>query len=87
MKLIENKKLKLLVSDLNGMDVYKNLNKLTTFSKMVLAVGSEAFGISREIKDRADYKLRVNHTDRVESLNAAVAGSIIMSCLFQAIKD
>jgi TrmH family RNA methyltransferase len=46
--------------------------------KIVLAVGSEATGLSKRILDRADLSLRIPHSRAVESLNAAVAGSILM---------
>jgi TrmH family RNA methyltransferase len=44
----------------------------------MLAVGSEAHGLSRRILDQADHRVRIPHSRNVESLNAAVAGSVIM---------
>jgi TrmH family RNA methyltransferase len=45
----------------------------------MLAIGSEATGLSEAILRRADIRVRIRHAHTVESLNAAVAGSIIMS--------
>ncbi len=44
----------------------------------ILAIGSEADGLSDDLLSHADTKLRIRHSDAVESLNAAVAGSILM---------
>jgi TrmH family RNA methyltransferase len=48
----------------------------------ILAIGSEADGLSEELLRRADAKIRIRHSDAVESLNAAVAGSILMHELY-----
>ncbi len=48
----------------------------------ILAIGSEADGLSDELLQRADTKIRIRHSDAVESLNAAVAGSILMHELY-----
>jgi TrmH family RNA methyltransferase len=45
---------------------------------VMLAIGSEADGLSETITGAADRLVRINHTDQVESLNAAIAGSILM---------
>ena len=45
----------------------------------MLAIGSEATGLSEAILRRADFRVHIRHAQAVESLNAAVAGSIIMS--------
>jgi TrmH family RNA methyltransferase len=59
-----------------GQNVYE-----TTFSKKtVLAIGSEAHGISEELMQRATHKITIPLAKECESLNAAIAGSI---CMFQ----
>lgn len=58
---------------------FKNLRGNRNF---ILAVGSEATGLSPEIREMADIKIRIGHENRAESLNAAVAGSIIMRDLY-----
>jgi len=51
----------------------------TAFSKKtVLAVGSEAHGISEELMQLADAKITIPLARECESLNAAIAGSICM---------
>ena len=49
---------------------------------LMLAVGSEATGLSEEILAQAAYRVRIEHCDGVESLNAAVAGSILMKEIY-----
>lgn len=46
--------------------------------KIILIIGSEAFGVSREIQKLADYKIKIPLKNNVESLNAAVATGIII---------
>lgn len=72
---------KIAAADINGENIEKLLEKNKNFSKLVLAIGSEAHGLSNEILDEADYKIKIEHSENVESLNAAVAGSIIMNRL------
>jgi TrmH family RNA methyltransferase len=50
--------------------------------RILLAVGSEATGLSKGILERADIRVRIQHLGTVESLNAAVAGSIIMKEIY-----
>lgn len=45
---------------------------------IMLAIGSEADGLSPEMIQAADRLVRIKHTSQVESLNSAVAGSILM---------
>ena len=86
-EVISNEKIKLITADLNGEELYKSLKKIKNIPKLVLAVGSEAFGLSRKISDMADYKISIAHSTNVESLNAAVAGSIMMSSLYLSNED
>ncbi len=51
---------------------------------VALAVGSETDGISPELMARAELKVKIAHRPLVESLNAAVAGSIAMKEIFDA---
>jgi RNA methyltransferase, TrmH family len=45
---------------------------------LMLAIGSEADGISTVLSGAATHTVRIDHEPEVESLNAAVAGSILM---------
>jgi TrmH family RNA methyltransferase len=47
----------------------------------VLVVGSEAHGISKENSNHIEYSLSIPAKGSGNSLNAAVAGSIILYCL------
>ncbi len=59
--------------DMGGVD----LKSVTVAKDYVIAVGNEAHGISKEIEDRADCIVAIK-AKGIESLNAAVAGSIAM---------
>ncbi|WP_036456800.1 TrmH family RNA methyltransferase [Mycoplasmopsis lipofaciens] len=55
----------------------KELNKIEfKFEKIVLVLGNEGHGINKEIEDLADLKIYIPIS--FESLNVAIAGSIIM---------
>ena len=45
--------------------------------KLVIVVGNEAKGVSEEIKNIADIKIKIPMLGRTESLNAGVATSIM----------
>jgi len=55
-------------------------------SSLILSIGSEAEGLSNAVLSLADYRVSIKHDAKVESLNAAVAGSILMHELFQKLK-
>lgn len=75
-------KFRMIAADLTGHDI-----RPTTFGKLkekniVLALGSEAHGLSQGIVNAADMRVRLVHAVRVESLNVAVAGSILMQHIY-----
>jgi 23S rRNA (guanosine2251-2'-O)-methyltransferase len=51
---------------------------------LALVVGSEGSGLTRLTRERCDFLIRLPMLGRVESLNAAVAGSIILYLARQA---
>jgi TrmH family RNA methyltransferase len=67
-----------IASDLSGAAELETVRKTIKRRKILLAVGSEATGLSKAVLDRADVRVRIRHSEKVESLNAAVAGSILM---------
>ncbi len=69
---------KLIVADTKGLDIHSKKINVKNYSRIVLALGSEAEGISEYILSMADIKIKINHEEKVDSLNVAVAGSIIM---------
>lgn len=50
--------------------------------RVALVLGNEAFGVSPAIRDAADRVVSIPMSGEVESLNAAVAGAILMDRLF-----
>ena len=48
-------------------------------SKVALVVGSEGFGISRLVKEQADFNIKIPMTGKVNSLNVSVATAILVS--------
>lgn len=77
----------LVAADIRGENWFKTLKNIKKYSTLTLAVGAEATGLSDSICSRADLIISISHTGRVESLNAAVAGSIIMSDYYAITMD
>lgn len=48
------------------------------YKKKVIVIGNEANGISKEVMDLSDIKVKIPMIGKTESLNAAVASSIIL---------
>lgn len=48
------------------------------YNKTVIVIGNEANGVSKEIKDMADEKVIIPMLGKTESLNASVAGAIMI---------
>ena len=71
---------RLIAADLTGTDIGTGLEY--DREPVILALGAEAAGLSREIRQLADLTLHIQHEEKVESLNVAVAGSIIMKALY-----
>ncbi len=64
-----------------AMDGGENLHGAAFGPKNVLVIGNEANGVSEEVQTRAARKLSIPMSGNVESLNAAVAGSICMCAI------
>lgn len=79
-KLARKNNFKLVAADMHGKPIHF-IKKQLKSDRFVLAVGSEGFGLSPEIKAEADMSVRIDHNQAVESLNVAVAGSILMNDL------
>ena len=66
----------LIATELNGTAETSILKRQ---SKLILALGSEAAGLSKELLDMADYRLRIpTMREKAESLNVAACGAICM---------
>lgn len=66
---------KLLVSSLQG---NKNFFEEDLSGKLIIAVGNEGSGVSDEVADLADMKVKIPMPGNAESLNVAVATSIMV---------
>ncbi len=58
------------------------LEELSRRGQVALVIGSEGEGVSERLTERSELRLAISHSDRVESLNAAVAGSLLMRELY-----
>lgn len=77
---LKNKNYKLILADMNGksVDYYKACNKI------ILAIGNEANGISESLKNLSDDFVSIKMDGKIESLNAAIAASILMNNFSQS---
>lgn len=76
-------KLKTLGYKIYGTDVVGGTNvKDVSEEKCIVVIGSEGQGMSEKVKNMCDGFIYINMSDKCESLNAAVAGSIIMYDMF-----
>lgn len=48
------------------------------YKKKVIVIGNEANGVSKEVKESADYKVKIPMLGKTESLNASVAAGIMI---------
>ena len=75
MKELKEKGLWVAGADMDGEQDYDEAD-LT--GPMVLVIGSEGYGISRLAKENCDFLVRMPMVGKLNSLNASVAGSILM---------
>lgn len=52
-----------------------------------LVVGSEGFGVSRLVKERSDFLVKIDMVGHVDSLNASVAAGVIIGHIFSSRKS
>jgi len=78
---LKEKGFKLVVSSLN---TDKNFYDANLEEKVIICVGSEATGASEEIYDLSDIKVKIPMPGGAESLNAAVAGAIM---IYEAVRQ
>lgn len=76
--LLELKKsYKILAADMKGL----NNKEINNKDKIILSIGNEANGISDFIRENADIFVSIPMKGKIESLNAAIAASILMNNL------
>ncbi len=56
----------------------KNLQEADLLGKVAIFIGSEGAGLSRELVKEVDEVITVPHSQKVESLNAAMAASVVL---------
>lgn len=69
-----NKNVRVYCTALNGM----SLNQIENKNEAILIIGNEANGVSHEVMNCADEMITIPKVGKVESLNAAVATSILL---------
>ena len=74
-KLKEN--YKMVSADMSGYDI----NECNIDGNLILVIGNEANGLSKEIRSLTDTFVKIPMKGQIESLNAAIAASIIMNKL------
>ena len=72
---LKEKKYTIYTTDVNNGKELKNIKKS---NKYVIIMGNEGNGVSKEISDMSDEKIYINMNKNCESLNVAVATSIIL---------
>lgn len=68
----------------SSLDTDKNFYDIDLNNKVIIAVGNEGSGISGELMDIADVKIKIPMPGGAESLNVSVAASIMM---FEAVRQ
>ncbi len=74
LKEVKKNKFKLMITSL---DAEKNIYE-ADYKKKALVIGNEANGVSKEVQELADEKIIIPMLGKTESLNAAVATSIVL---------
>ena len=59
------------------------LNKFTPKDKILVMFGSEANGLSEELKEFATDKITIEMSDKVESLNLSISAGIILYKIYK----
>lgn len=58
-----------------------DINKCKIDDNLILAIGNEANGLSEDIRNLTDIFVKIPMQGKIESLNAAIAASILMNKL------
>ena len=61
----------------------KNLKSVDKCDSYAIILGNEGNGVREELLNQTDFNVRIEMDEKLESLNVAVAGSIIMYNLYQ----
>ena len=74
LKEIRKHKFKLVVTSLQTDKSLYDIN----FDKKVIVIGNEANGVSKDIQDLSDEKIKIPMIGKTESLNASVATGVVL---------
>ncbi|MBD3402314.1 hypothetical protein GF420_05420 [candidate division GN15 bacterium] len=85
--LARSRSMRLVATDSTGMSDPTGLSDMVRESSVMMAVGSEAEGLSPGLLHAADLVVRLEHEATVDSLNAAVAGSILMKRIYDFTRE
>ena len=58
-----------------------DINKYKIDDSLILAIGNEANGLSKDIRSLTETFVKIPMQGKIESLNAAIAASILMNKL------
>jgi 23S rRNA (guanosine2251-2'-O)-methyltransferase len=72
------KEAELWVAGLEGVDDAQPYTKVDLNVPLAVVVGSESEGLRRLVRERCDWVMRMPMRGRINSLNAAVAGSVAL---------
>ncbi len=61
-----------------SLDTNETIYSIDEYKKMAIVIGNEANGVSKEILDMSDRKVKIPMLGKTESLNAAVATGVIL---------
>ncbi|HPC11084.1 MAG TPA: RNA methyltransferase, partial [candidate division Zixibacteria bacterium] len=84
-RLVASEGITLLAAGRGGTQTLSESLRPDPAARYALAVGSEAEGLSDRMRALAACTVRVAHAPEVESLNAAVAGSILMKGIYDSL--
>ncbi len=62
----------------SSLDEIKNINQ-----PLAIILGNEGKGVRQSLKEKSDYKIKIDMSEEVESLNVAAASAIILHELFK----
>lgn len=74
LKNMKKHKFKIVATSLSGTENIYNMN----YDKKVIVIGNEAKGVSKEILDVADMKVKIPMLGKTESLNASIATGVML---------
>lgn len=82
---LETRAIAIIAADARGEENPTRLKSLVTAGPIALALGSEADGLSVDLVQNSRLVCKVGHESAVESLNVAIAGSILMKQVYDAL--